>query len=133
MNKEQFRSDYESVRDKVLEAVFASDINPICCHEMAYLINTGLRARGYPALVENGVFKNMYHSWVIVEGSLGTLNGIIIDFSFHPLSRFFTPPIWHDRIVSGREKRKYKKGEIDFRLSNGVEELAKELFHQKNK
>ena len=131
MNIEQLEKDYHQVRDLSLK-VFETDINPIRCHEMAYLIATGMRKKGYDALVINGTYDGrMEHSWIRIQNNGFWLSNtdVLIDFQFNQLSRFFTPPIWRDALVIDRKKRRdFKKKGIKYQLTEGIEAFAEQLF-----
>ena len=142
MDVEQVKSDYQAVRDLVRQEVFVRDINPIRCHEMAYLINAGMNQRNYDSLVEDGIYKSefsdvFWHSWVMLKGSWGRLNGIILDFQFAKSSAMFymvfQEPTWSDKVVtSWGEKRRYKRRKIHYDLADGIEELAEKLFSEQH-
>jgi len=63
---------------------------------MVYLIDLGMRTRGHDITVEDGFFEDrMEHSWCMVRGTLGRINGIILDFRFHSHSRLLDHcPLW---------------------------------------
>ncbi len=131
MDISQLEEDYQGVRNLSLR-VFETDINPIRCHEMAYLIAEGMKWREYGAVVVDGVYQNRFvHSWVkIPRDNFWSFNpGILIDFQFHPQSIFFAKPLGRGGLVKDRKKRRdFKKRHIEYELAKGIESFAEHIF-----
>lgn len=131
MDFQKFKSHYQKVRD-ISFKVFETDISPIRCHEMAYLICAGMVQKGYHSSVEDGIYeRRMEHSWVrIKDGGLWLLNrDALINFQFNSWSWLYDKPIWCDDIVIDyKRKRQFKKAKIDYQLADGIKQLSEQLF-----
>ena len=88
------------------------------CHEFAYLINFGMRQRGYDSSVRSGVYnEQVWHSWVEV-------NGFILDFQWENNTGFNgTYEVVHDG-----EKRRFRETSLPYELSLRIEEVAQRIF-----
>lgn len=135
MNIDLLKKDYENIKDISLK-IFDTDINPIRCHEMAYLFCAGLKQRGYAAEVQDGYFNNrMEHSWVKIKSGKSLVifdRYIFIHIWFHPQSYLFSRPIYHSEfVVNTKYQRKaFKPGKIDYILAEGIDEVAEKMFLQ---
>src|SRR5258708_35601403 len=124
---EKISRDFALIKDIALEAAFDSGIDPVRCHEMARLINAGMRMTGYQSKVKDGIRFlegiHMKHSWVEIPGSFGMLNGMLLDFSFGNFRSLRYPRSGHSEIISGWfNLRRYKHKRISYELSPGVDD-----------
>lgn len=132
MDLEKLKKDYEEVKDISMK-VFDTDINPIRCHEMAYLISQGLKQKGYPTEIQDGYFQDrMEHSWVRINDgkSWGFNKYVFVHVFFNPYSFISSKPIYTSKIVTDRklQRRQFKKTKIQYELAEGSEDLATRLF-----
>lgn len=122
--------DFKKVVKSFYEPLFNTDINPIRCHEMAYLINKGMNLRGYNSVIENGIFdKRLNHSWTRVFFGKFLWNSLFLDFQFSPHNQILGPiPV--KRVYNFREARIiYKKRKIDYELANGIKDFSENIFN----
>ena len=76
MDISKIKKDYEEIRDFVLKEAFDTDINPIRCHEIIYLVNAGMKQKNYSCSIEDGFYENrIQHSWLKVKRILQKENG----------------------------------------------------------
>jgi len=144
MDLDKVKQDYHFVRDLILNYVWRREVSsnsklslqkiyPLRCHEMAYLICRGMRFKEYNSFVEDGIIvsKNMEHSWVLISGTYGRCNGIIIDFMFYHYSFLFKDPRYFDKMLIRRSKENRKSlslKALDYKLAHGIDDVAFELF-----
>jgi hypothetical protein len=139
MDLKKLIEDFNEVKKKVTDEI---DINEefsyrARCHERAYLINTGLLKKGYNSIIENGYAPDfwkggqVYHSWVMVSGSLGRLNGVILDVqhNHNSICCLFGKIYLKEKVVTGLfGKLKYKRDVKRYKLDEETFNIAKKLF-----
>ncbi len=127
MNIIRLKADYARVRDLAIEGNISTEVDPRC-HEMACLIDSGMKWKGYNSRVEDGIYipESEEYSWVRIKGGG---DDVIIRFKFHPHAFFFSPPTYHEEFcVDKNSRKKYKKRKLDYKLAEGTVELAARLF-----
>ena len=146
MDVTKLKSDYEEIKDKVLDEIYNNSSIPpnmLRCHEMMFLTKVALTQKGYSCIIEDGIFKepgyNEYHeiiypyldhSWIRIKGK-GVFDSAIIHFLWHSPS-IITQTYDAQVYTEWKDKRKFKKAKIEFKLYEGIEELSKKIFPSSN-
>jgi hypothetical protein len=134
-NDSKVELDFKEIADIILENFTAEFTR---CHEMSYIINEGMKIRGYDSVTKHGFYFSSFpplsflvkafmdHSWVEVKP-----NGIILD-SYCNRPAFEGEDVWSrpqfEVVKRRRDKVKYVPWRIKYKLAEGIEDVPKMLF-----
>lgn len=115
---------------KVLDTIFENDpekfLNPLRCHEMAYLISIGMNRIGYQTTLQDGLYQDSFnlhqHSWVLCD------NLYLSYFFVKKLGPETYAQFWNEIVRFFWQKWRYTPKQINYSLAEGIDDFAEKVF-----